>query len=73
MEIDRLQRELATAKEAGLRHRNVGADKVVEVGGTTDVLLHPEAGVPVQMVAAIAAGVFVFTWCVRSFRDWVAS
>lgn len=38
---------------------------MVEVGGTTDVLLHPEAGVPVKVVAGIVAGVFVFTWCVR--------
>lgn len=58
-EIKRLQ-ALVSSNE-GLRQRNVG-DKAPIAGTQTQTATVTQEGIPLQMVGAIAAGVFVFTW-----------
>jgi len=58
-EIKRLQ-ALVSSNE-GLRQRNVG-DKAPIAGTHMQTATVTQEGIPLQMVGAIAAGVFVFTW-----------
>ena len=60
-EIKRLQ-ALVSSNE-GLRQRNVG-DKAPIAGTQTQTATVTQDGIPLQMVGAIAAGVFVYTWWV---------
>lgn len=73
-EIANLRKQLAQAEttSATLRSRGAGSEKAPvssgEVGaGASQAVAQQNAagGIPVQAVLAIAAGVFVFTWCVR--------
>jgi hypothetical protein len=64
-DIERLKR-LIREKDEGLRQRNTVASKGSPDGqpGPPLIQQQPVEGVPLQIVAAIAFGVFVFTWSV---------
>ncbi|KAL7342848.1 PapD-like protein [Rhodotorula toruloides] len=69
-EIERLKKQLDAAETASatLRSRGAGAvDKNTAGAGTSQAVVEMKGqeGVPVQVVAGIAFGVFVVTWCVR--------
>lgn len=69
-EIERIKKLLAQKEEelaSGLRQRNVGGSgsaskDIGSSGSQTMVASTTQNGIPIEMVAAIAAGVFVFTW-----------
>ena len=68
-EIERLKGVIAQKdREAnsGLRQRNIGSsEKSATVAGTDTSVMTQDGGIPLPIVGAIAAGVFVFTWSVR--------
>lgn len=66
-EIERLKAQLKGQGE--LRQRTTGGSTDTKAVIGHDVGVKGDAGVPLQVVAGIAFGVFVFTWCVRSISS----